>query len=185
MGLFRMRFGEESEGMRGWMNTALQAHRAGTGRRWVPAGSAWVMLPSSSNPWIWGTQEMSKPHFSPQHSQRTHPDTHEWARDREKMSWENITQPAARGVGKRAKEAILGLNPSGAAVSLVADIIKHAWGKEAVSSCSQAHSQCKNTCMDGKGLTPTLCYPENTQTPGAEGAAAAGHVKLTIFSQTA
>lgn len=45
MGLFRMRFGEEREGMRGWMNTALQARRAGTGRRWVPAGSAWVMLP--------------------------------------------------------------------------------------------------------------------------------------------
>lgn len=45
VGLFRMRFGEEREGMRGWMNTALQARRAGTGRRWVPAGSAWVMLP--------------------------------------------------------------------------------------------------------------------------------------------
>lgn len=45
VGLFRMRFGEESEGMRGWMNTALQARRAGTGRRWAPAGSAWVMLP--------------------------------------------------------------------------------------------------------------------------------------------
>lgn len=97
------------------------------------------------------------------------------------MSWENITQPAARGAEKRAKEAILGLNPSGVAVSLVADIIKHAWGKEAVSPAAKPTLKCKNTCMDGKGLTPTLCYPENTQTPGAEGAAASGHVKLTIF----
>lgn len=144
VGLFRMRFGEESKGMRSWMSTATQAHRQGTGRTWVPAGSAWVVLPIiiKSLDWLsWGIQEISKPQFSPQHSQRTHPDAHEWTRGWEKTSWENIIQPAARGVGKRAKEAILGLNPKGAAVSSVADIIKHAWGKEAVSSCSQAHSQ--------------------------------------------
>lgn len=66
-------------------------------------------------------------------------------------------------------------------MSLVADIIKHAWGKEAVSSCSQPHSQMQNTFKDDKGLTPTLCYPDNTQTPAAEGSAASDHIKLTIF----
>lgn len=115
MGLFKMRFGEESEGMRSWMSTAMLAHRAGTGRRWVPAGSARVVLPIIIKPLDWFSQEVleiSKPQFCPKPSQRTHLDAHEWTQGWEKMSWE--TQPAARGVGRRAKEAILGLNPKGA-----------------------------------------------------------------------
>lgn len=115
VGLFKMRFGEESEGMRSWMSTAMLAHRAGTGRRWVPAGSARVVLPIIIKPLDWFSQEVleiSKPQFCPKPSQRTHLDAHEWTQGWEKMSWE--TQPAARGVGRRAKEAILGLNPKGA-----------------------------------------------------------------------
>lgn len=66
VGLFRMRFGEEREAVRSWVSTALQAHR---GRRWVPAGSAWVMLSIIIKPLdglSWGNQEMSKPQFAPQ-----------------------------------------------------------------------------------------------------------------------
>lgn len=87
VGLFRMRSGEASEGMRSWMSTAM--------------GPSWfrlVQLPSIIKPLDWlsaGTQEISKPQFSPQHSQRTHPDAHEGTQGWEKMSWENIAQPAA------------------------------------------------------------------------------------------
>lgn len=170
MGLFRMRSGEASEGMRSWMSTAM--------------GPSWfrlVQLPSIIKPLDWlsaGTQEISKPQFSPQHSQRTHPDAHEGT-----QGWEKMSPTCSLRSWKEGKRSNFRPKPQRNSCEFSCRYNKTCLGE---GSCILQPSPLSNAkilfCRDeDKGLTPTLCYPDNTQTPGAEGAAASGQIKLTIF----